>query len=624
MTAPYRPVNFGPRDLEIRRHPDGGFELMSPHKLGPYPTNITERLVDTARRDPSRVLIAQRVKDATANGDWRKMTYGQVLDAVERIGQSLVDRGLSAERPLAILSGSSIEHALLAFAALHVGVPYVSVTPNYSLLSPDLAKLKYVLALLTPGLVFAADGALFAHALRDGVAADAEVVVCEHPPDFRRALAFDQLFAATPGTAMRAANRAVTGDTIARFLFTSGSTGFPKAVVYNQRMICSCQQMFLQGLPFIADPPPVLVDWLPWHHTSGGNQILGLILYHGGTIYIDDGRPVPGAFDETARNLREIAPTLYFTVPRGYTELAARLRDDAALRETFFSRVNMLYYSGAAMPQDVIDRIDELAVSSCGVRIPLVSGYGSTETSAFGTLANWLGHVSGAAGLPVSGMELKLVPSGAKLEARLRAPCVTPGYWRQPELTKKAFDADGFYCMGDALAFIDAGDPRQGLIFDGRVAEDFKLSTGTWVDVTVLRTRLIAACAPLVSDIVLAGENRDEIAALIFPNMAECRRLAAAAPDAPAAMVLQSPQVRAFFQAHLDRFAAGATGSSNRIARAALLSEPPSVTAGEVTDKGSLNAKAVLTHRRQIVDELYAAAPSSRILTAGAVHHTIA
>jgi feruloyl-CoA synthase len=615
--APYRTVTLGPRDLELEPLAGGGFHLRSPHPLDSYPTTLTDRLVETARRDPDRLMIAQRVGGGAREGDWRKLSYAEVLSAVERIGQALLDRGLNAERPIAILSGSSIEHALLAFAAMHVGIPYVSVTPNYSLLSPDLAKLKHVMSLLTPGLVFAADGTAFEHALRNGVPPGCELMVAENAPADRKATRFADLLTAPAGPAVAAAHRAITTDSIARFLFTSGSTGFPKAVIYTHGMVCANQQMFLQAMPLMAEPAPVLVDWLPWHHTSGGNLILGLILYNGGTIYIDEGKPVPGAFEETVRNLREIAPTLYFTVPRGYAELVYRLRADEALRRTFFSRVNMLYYSGAALPQDVIDSLDELAVAACGERIPIVSGYGSTETSAFVTAANWPGSASGAAGLPIPGSEMKLVPSGAKLEARFRSPCVTPGYWRQPELTNKAFDEEGYYCMGDALTFIDPKDPAQGLIFDGRVAEDFKLSTGTWVDVTGLRTRLLAECAPLAIDIVLAGENRDEITALIFPNLAECRPLAGLAANASAAAILAAPVVRALFQQHLDSFAATATGSSNRVVRAVLLVEAASAAVGELTDKGSINAKVVLSHRKSLVEALYAAQPSTEVIVAG-------
>jgi feruloyl-CoA synthase len=606
MPRPYRRVIDGPRAVAAETSADGVVLVRSLSPLEPYAHKLTDRLLASASAHPQRVFLAMR----DAGGEWRSVTYAHALERVRGIAASLVARQLSAERPIAILSGASIEHALLALAAMHVGIPFAPVSPAYSLSSNDLGKLRHVLALLTPGLVFAQHGLKFARALEEAVAPDTEVVVHEAPPARRAVTAFGALASPQPTGAVEAASAAVGPDTIAKILFTSGSTGFPKGVINTQRMLCCNQQMFVQSLPMLAAQPPVLVDWLPWHHTSGGNQILGLTVYHGGTLYIDDGRPLPGEIERTVRNLREISPTVYFTVPRGYAELIPYLRRDAALRERFFARLAMFYYSGAPLAESIIAQLDEIAFDACGERIPMFCGYGATETGPFALCANWLTERSGLAGLPVPGAELKLVPRGAKHEALLRGPHVTPGYWRQEELTRRAFDAEGYFCTGDALAWIDPARIAAGLAFDGRLAEDFKLSTGTWVGTAALRARLIAAATPLIVDIVMAGEGRDEVAALIFPDVAACRALGGQAAHSLAVpTLLAHPSVRAHFQRALDRIARESTGTSTYVARAIVLEEPPSAAAGEVTDKGSLNQRAVLAHRTGILEELYGAGP---------------
>jgi feruloyl-CoA synthase len=590
MSPRYRSVALGPREVDVEPRADGSILLRSPVALGSYPRKITDCLVRAAREHPDRVFLAMR----SSAREWRTLRYRDALAAVRRIAAGLLARGLSQERPIAILSGSSIEHALLALAAMHVGIPFAPVSPAYSLASADLARLRHVLELLTPGLVFAQSGTAFARALGQAVAADAEIVLEEQPPAGRPATSFAELSSATDSAAVDAASEQVGPDSIAKVLFTSGSTGFPKGVINTQRMLCANQQMFLESLPLIAAQPPVLVDWLPWHHTSGGNQILGLTLYHAGTLHIDEGRPLPDAIGATVRNLREIAPTLYFTVPRGYAELIPHLKADRALRERFFSRVSMFYYSGASLPQSVVAQLDEVAVEACGERIPMLCGYGSTETAPFALCANWLTERSGLAGLPVPGVELKLAPQGAKLEARVRGPNVMPGYWREPERTRAVFDEEGFLLTGDALAWVDARDPTRGLAFDGRLAEDFKLTTGTWVSTGALRARLIAA-SPLIQDAVITGEGRDEVGALIFPA---------------------SPRLVEELQSALDRLAAESTGTSTFVARALILEEPPNAAAGEITDKGSINQRAVLAHRARQVEELYRDPPGARIYRA--------
>ena len=584
--ASIRKARLGPAGTVLTRNDDGTILLKSPHALGAYPANLTARLVHWAGEDPQRIFIAKR----DARGEWRNLSYGETYRRVRAIGQALLDRGLSPERPLAILSENDIEHALLALAAMHVGVPYAPVSPPYSLVSADFGKLRAIVRLLTPGLVFAADGGQYAKALQAAIPADAELVVTEARGAGRAATLFTDLEATVSTAAVEAAYAAVGAETVAKFLFTSGSTGQPKAVINTQRMLCSNQQGLVHALPFLAEVPPVIVDWLPWNHTFGGNHNFGLVLYNGGTLYIDEGKPLPALIGRTVQNLREIAPTAYFNVPRGFEGLLPYLRDEPLLREKFFSRLQMLFYAGAGLSQPVWDELERLAVEACGERIMMITGLGATETAPSVTFANWAGARSGMIGLPIAGQEVKLVPNAGKLEVRVRGDNVTPGYWRQAELTCAAFDEDGYYCMGDAVRFIDPEDPQKGLVFDGRIAEDFKLSTGTWVSVGPLRAQFIAAGAPLVQDVVIAGHDRDAVCVLVFPNLAACRALCPAlAADAGMRELLAQLQVRGHVQQLLDGLALRATGTSTLIARALLLEDLPSIDVGEITDKGSIN-----------------------------------
>ncbi len=588
--APARKVPLGAAEVETRRREDGSILLRSPHPLGAYPDKITERLVYWAREAPQRPFIAQR----DAKGSWRTLNYAETFARVRAIGEALLDRGLSQERPVAILSDNDIEHALLALACMHVGVAYVPVSSAYSLVSTDFAKLRYVIGLLTPGLVFAADGGRFAKAVAATVPASTEIVLGDR---------FSELEATPPTAAVEQAHAAVGPDTIAKFLLTSGSTGQPKAVINTQRMLCSNQQMLAQSLPSLRTTPPVLVDWLPWNHTAGGNHNLGIVLYHGGTLYIDEGKPVPGLIEKTVRNLREIGPTIYFNVPRGYEALLPYLREDSVLRKTFFSRLGLLQYAAAVLPQPIWQAYEELAIDACGERILWITGYGATEAAPAAMFTNRGAARAGTVGLPVDGIEMKLAPVADKLEARFRGPSITPGYWRQPDLTKAAFDEEGFYRTGDAMRLVDPADPAQGMEFDGRITEDFKLTTGTWVSVGPLRTRINSACSPLVQDVVITGHDRDQLGALVFPNVAACRDLSGEA-------------LRARLQEAFDRLARDSTGSSTRITRALIMEAPPSIDASEVTDKGSINQRAVLKNRAALVEELYAEPLSPRVLRA--------
>ena len=589
-TAPARKVPLGTADVQVERRADGAILLRSPHRLGAYPARLTERLVHWAREAPERRFLAQR----DAGGGWRSLSYAQAHSRVRAIGQGLLERGLSADRPLAILSDNDIEHALLALACMHVGIAYVPVSSAYSLVSVDHAKLKQVLGLLTPGLVFAADGARFAKAIAAAVPAGTEVLTGDR---------FGELEATPISAAVDAAHAAVGPDTIAKFLLTSGSTGMPKAVINTQRMLCSNQQMLTRALPSLREAPPVLVDWLPWNHTAGGNHNFGLVLNHGGTLYIDEGKPVPGLIEKTVRNLREVGPTIYFNVPRGYETLLPFLREDAVLRKMFFSRLGLLQYAAAVLPQPIWQAYEELAIRTCGERILWITGYGATETAPAAMFTSRGAARAGTVGLPVDGIEMKLVPEGDKLEVRFRGPSITPGYWRQPELTKDAFDEEGYYRTGDAMRFVDPADPRQGFEFDGRTTEDFKLTTGTWVSVGPLRAKISTACSPLVQDVVITGHNRDSLGALVFPNLLVCHDLSAQA-------------LRERVQPAFERLAREATGSSTRVTRALVMEQPPSIDAGEITDKGSINQRAVLANRATLVERLYAEPPDPIIIMA--------
>jgi feruloyl-CoA synthase len=609
-SAPLRSVKLGPPDVEVDRKPDGTLYLRSPHKLGAYPDKLTQRLEHWAEAAPDRVFLAQRAPD----GSWRTLTYAQTLMHVRAIAQALLGRKLSPERPIAILSGNDLEHAMLGLAAMMIGVPYAPISVPYSLMSTDFGKLKSIMETLTPGLIFAASGKAFSRAIAATVPPDVEIVVTADAGE-RAATPFAELLAVKPTAAVDRAHAAVGPDTIAKFLFTSGSTGNPKGVINTQRMLCANQAMIRGTLAFIADEPPVLVDWPPWNHTFGGNHDFGMVLHNGGSFYIDEGKPLPGAIEATVRNLREIAPTIHLNVPKGFEMLLPYLRADAALRQNFFSRMKVLFYAGAGLAQHVWDELQAMAVATTGERIVFLSSLGSTETAPAALARTWESTLPGNIGVPMRGVELKLVPGDGKLEARYKGPNITPGYWRRPDLTQDAFDDEGFYKMGDALRFEDAGDPGKGLVFDGRLAEDFKLASGTWVSTGALRGQFIDHCAPLVRDAVIAGLNRDDIAALVFPDVEACRKLAGMAADASPGAVLADPSVRDAFRSRLNALARQSSGGSTRICRIILMAEPPSLDAGEATDKGSINQRAVLNRRAALVEELYADTPSAQVIS---------
>jgi feruloyl-CoA synthase len=611
--APLRRFSVGSNEARFETCADGAILVRPVEPLGAYPQKLTERLAHFASTAPDRLWIAERDEA----GEWRKIAYGQAFRAARTIGAGLIRRGLSAQRPVMILSGNDIEHALLALACLHVGIPYAPISPAYSTIASDLSKLTHIADKLTPGLVFASDGRAFARAIDAVAPHGAEIVVKRNPPHDRSATFFDDLLAGAPDDeAVARAHCAISGDSIAKILFTSGSTALPKGVVNSQRMLTANQEMIANYFRFLKEEPPVLVDWLPWNHTFGGNHNFGMVIYNGGSLYIDEGRPTPKGIEATIRNLREIATTAYFNVPKGFEELAPRLRADRALRQMFFSRLNMNFFAGAGLSQHVWDEIDAAAVETLGERVPMMTGLGSTETGPFALACAPEFSKSGYLGLPVPGVELKLAPIDGKLEARVRGPAITEGYWRDPAATAKAFDEEGWYRMGDALKFIDGADRAKGFLFDGRIAEDFKLSTGTWVSVGPLRARTIAHFAPLFRDVVIAGLNRDDVAVLAFPDVDGCRAFCGDLGGATdIAAILAHPRLVDEVRRRLTDFAVAATGSSSRVARIILLEEPPSLDRGEITDKGSINQRAVLNARAALVEELYARPFSQRVIS---------
>ncbi|WP_434426873.1 feruloyl-CoA synthase [Nannocystis pusilla] len=600
MTDPkHLSLELAPAEVVVTYRESGVIELRSPQPLQPYPTTLAAALRRWAEAAPERVLLGER-----RGGQLFELTYGEAWAQIRRLGAALLARGLSAARPLMLLSDNSVDNALLQLAAMYVGVPAVPVSPAYSLVSQDLENLRHIAVQVEPGLVFAADGARFARAL---AAVGCPAVVGEAPGPAQAVLS-DMLSETCSLDHADAAHAATGPDTVAKILFTSGSTSRPKGVINTQRMLCSNQQAIAQCWPFLRARPPVLVDWLPWHHTFGGNHNFNMAVYHGGSLYVDEGKPAPGLIERTVANLRAVPPTLYFNVPRGFEVLLPYLERDADLRARFFSRLDVIFYAGAALPPNLWARLAAVAEQAGAAgRVLMTSAWGSTETLPLVTSVHFPIDHAGIIGLPAPGCELKLVPREGKLELRVRGPNVTPGYHREPELTAAAFDDEGYYCIGDAGRLADPTDPRKGVVFDGRVAEDFKLTSGTWVSAGALRVAFIAAAAPVVQDVVIAGEGRSAAAALVFLSPDGCRAIA---PDVPADRYAEDPQIRAHLAAALATHNAASPGSSSRkLAAAVVLAEPPAIDAGEITDKGYINQRAVLRRRAADVARLYASPP---------------
>jgi feruloyl-CoA synthase len=608
----FRKIEWLSRDIAVERRPDGVIILKSRIPLKAYEKHIPASLAKWAKEAPSRIWLAQR---AGADRQWRKLSYGEAKRTVDGLTQGLLDLGLEPGRAVAILSGNSIEHALMTQAAMQARLAAAPVSPAYSLMSQDHLKLKYLFELIKPAVVMVQDGPTFEKALNALDLAGATVVHVARPCESIKSVAFAEL-ATTPVTRdVEESIAKITPKTVGKLLFTSGSTGMPKAVINTQEMMCANAAMMMQVRPRDPNGPlATYLDWMPWNHTMGGNALFNPVLIEGGTLYIDDGRPMPGQIEETLRNLHEISPTYYANVPAGYAALAAAMEKDDALCRSFFKNLGLMAYGGARLPDDLYERMQALAVRAIGQRIVFYTGWGSTETAPTSTGTYWDTERVGLIGLPFPAVELKMVPCGSKYELRLRGVNVTPGYFGQPDLTRAAFDEEGFYCIGDAGVFVDPDDPLQGIIFAGRVVEDFKLTTGTFVHVGSLRTDAIAAATPVVQDALVTGQDRPFIGLLAWPNLHACRQISGN-PDATYEEVVKHPEVVACLKRGLQAHNASISGASSlRIARAMLMVEPASIDGNELTDKGYINQRAGLERRAALVDRLYADPPSEDVI----------
>lgn len=608
--APFLEINRAQPNATLERRDNGEMIMRSGYALGECESNIVNYLRRWAVEAPDRVWLAQRGKD----GEWETVTYGAAMAEVKALSQALLDRGFDQATPLMILSGNSIAHALLTFAAMQVGVPVAPIAVAYSTMGGALKKLHHVVDLLEPRMIFVESGADFQGALEALTLDGVEVVCREDPPSDVTATSYSDMASTAPTDAVDVAHGRTGPDTVGKYLFTSGSTGMPKAVPQLQRMMCANQKASSILFPPDPDNPPVIVDWLPWNHCYGGNSNMFGLLREGGTFYIDDGRPIPGQFDATIRNLREIAPTKYLNVAAGHAMLVHELEEDTDLRRHFFSRMTALAYGGASLPEELWRRFQDLAVKELGKRLIFYTGWGATETAPVSSNLHWPYEGSGNIGHPLPGMELKLVPNGSKLEVRVRGDHVFEGYYRQPEKTASSFDEERFYKIGDAVKFVDENDPQAGLSFDGRVVEDFKLLSGTFVSVGTLRNEINSACAPAIMDCVITGHDRDFIGALAWPDVKGCKTVSGIDGDVSIEELIANPKVIAHIEASVRQHNLDRPASSTRISRVLLLTDPPSQDAGEITEKGYVNQRAVLEGRADKVKALYDDPPGDGIL----------
>ncbi|MCC6947645.1 MAG: feruloyl-CoA synthase [Bradyrhizobiaceae bacterium] len=606
---PFKDIELASPLVERVPLADGGFLLRSSVPLNEYAPSMAHLLRRQAKEAPDRDFLVER-----AGESWRRVTYREASERANAIAQALIDRGCSAERPLMILSGNGIDHALLMLGAFVAGIPAVPVSVAYSLMSQDHAKLRHIAAEIRPRMIYVANGGAFAKALAALDLSGVEVVAGTEPP--AGATSLDALLTTRPTPAVEQAFAGVGPDTIAKVLYTSGSTGMPKGVINTHRMLCSNQIMLEQTWPFVKQHQIVLLDWLPWNHTFGGNHNLNLVLAQGGTFYIDGGKPAPGLIEQTVKNLHDVSPTIYFNVPVGYTMLLPYLEKDEALARKFFADLRLIFYAGAALSQDLWDRLEALSIRITGKRVPMVSSWGSTETAPIATSGHLLIEQAGVIGLPAPGVALKFVPTGSKLEVRVKGPNVFPGYWQRPDLTASAFDEDGFYRIGDAARLADPDDPSMGIVFDGRVAEDFKLSSGTWVHAGGLRVAALAAAAPALQDAVVTGQDRDFVGLLAWPNLAGLKQICAdPALHEDVAKLVSSPIVREHVRSRIAAYNRSQSGSSAQIRRVLIMTEPPSIDANEITDKGYINQRAVLERRRALVERVHAEQPDADVIT---------
>jgi feruloyl-CoA synthase len=614
---PFKPLAQKPPALDVTRKPDGTVYLRSRHPLGAMHRSIPHLLEEKAGLHPERNYIAERTPLPGGKlGEWRFITYGEANARASAAAQALLDRGLGPDTPLMVISGNSITHGVMMLGAMKARVPVAPVSVAYSLMSGDHSKLRHVFETAKPKMIFAEQGPLYARALAalplDGV----EVVTVIPIPD-RPTTSFDELTRVNVGPQVAASMEKIDHDTVAKYLFTSGSTGMPKGVLQTHGMMCAVVAA-TEALRTEENDPneiPQSLEWMPWNHISAGNIGFNGNLNAGGTVYLDAGKPLPGMFEETIRNLREISPLVFGSAPIAFGWLAEAMERDDALRDQFFSRMRYVGYGGATLSQDIYERIQKLAIASTGQRIPLTTMYGATETQGV-TVVHWLTERVGLIGLPLPGITLKLVPNGTKLEVRVKGPTVTPGYLKRPDLTKAAFDDEGFYSLGDAAKFVDESDPEKGLVFDGRVTEDFKLDSGTWVSVGTLRAQAIGAASPLIQDCVVCGHDKSYVALLAWPNFVAAKEICADAASSPEEIV-NSAKVRDYLRARLAEHNATCGGSSTRIKRVILMLEPPSIDGHEITDKGYVNQRATLDRRKHLVERLYESAPPPDVVEVG-------
>ncbi len=600
MENRFKKVDFGSTKTITRVHENGEIHFQLEQKLESFPEKFTQKLIHWAGIQPNKTFIARR--NATDN-NWINLTYEDTLNKVKSVAQYLLDLKFSNDETIVILSENSLEHAICALAAVHIGIPYSPISPPYSLVSDDFGKLKHCLETMTPKVIFAQSGRVYEKAIQlsKSLFPNVEILTAEGYNGTAFQTAIDTKFTAEVDTAFQEVN----ADTVAKILFTSGSTGLPKGVINTQQMWCANLQQITQSLPFMQKKAPVFIDWLPWNHTFGGNHNFGLTLYNGGTLYIDEGKPTQKGIEITVQNLREISPTAYFNVPKGFEMLIPYLEKEPELKEKFFKNLNIIFYAGASLAQPIWNRLEELAIETIGEKIPIITGLGCTESGPSAMFANWGGAFSGLLGVPVAGMDVKLVPDGDKLEARYKAPNVTKGYWRNEEATAKAFDENGYYKTGDAVKFLDEANPDKGLVFDGRIAEDFKLSTGTWVNVGVLKAKVISTGSPIIQDVVLTGLDKEFIGALLFLNPDACRKLANLNENASIQDVFLHENTQNYLNEWQSAFNKASTGSSTLIKKFVVALKPPSIDLGEITDKGSLNQRAILKHRADLVQKIY-------------------
>lgn len=600
---PFKPLKQKPPRLNVEKRADGSITIASQYPLGEMKQSTVHILEEKAALHPDRKFIGERGPD----GAWVYVTYGEANEAANRIATAFLARGMGEQTPLMILSGNSIPHAMMMLGAMKARVPVAPVSVPYSLMSGDFSKLKHVFEVTRPRVIFAQQGALFERALRALDLSSIDVIACDNLPEGVTATHYDALLATPADEAtVRASMDAITHDTISKYLFTSGSTGMPKGVIQTTRMMMAliAAQEALRTEESNPDEVSESLEWMPWNHISAGNISFNSNLANGGTVHLDAGKPVPGLFDATIRNLRDVSPRVFGSAPIAFAMLADALERDAELRKSFFKNLEFMGYGGATLSSDLYDRMQALAIAETGMRIPFTTMYGATETQGV-TVVHWVTERVGLIGLPLPGITLKLVPNGTKLEVRVKGPTITPGYLNDPKKTKEAFDEEGFYSLGDAARFLDPDHPEEGIVFDGRVTEDFKLSSGTWVSTGTLRADVVAACSPLLQDAVIAGLDKSYIALLAWPNVAAAKAVAGLPDTATTQEAIRHPAVIARIREKLAQHNASGGGSSTRIVRIHLMSEPPSIDGHEITDKGYVNQSATLTRRAHLADALY-------------------